>query len=112
MANQIEKFKMYVKLLDEVYKQASCTAILDGAPELATQGANADELIIPKIDMDGLADYDRACLLYTSYIGCHSNCKEYQEYKKLKDLERQRRKSDLEYYNHKNYIFKKSGGQK
>ncbi|MDY5738684.1 MAG: hypothetical protein SPK45_01910 [Anaerovoracaceae bacterium] len=51
---------MYVKLLDEVYKKASCTAILDGAPELATQGANADELIIPKIDMDGLADYDRA----------------------------------------------------
>lgn len=60
MANQISKFKVYVKLLDEVYKNASCTAILDGAPELAQQGANADELIIPKIDMDGLADYDRS----------------------------------------------------
>lgn len=46
------------------------------------------------------------------YIGCHASCKEYQEFKKLKDLERQRRKSDLEYYSHKNYIFKKSGGQK
>lgn len=60
MANQIEKFKIYVELLDEVYKQASCTAILDGDPKLAREGANADEMIIPKIDMDGLADYDRA----------------------------------------------------
>lgn len=60
MANAIEKFQVYVKLLDEVYKTASATSILDGAPELAQQGANADELIIPKIDMDGLADYDRS----------------------------------------------------
>lgn len=60
MANTIQKFKKYVvSLLDEVYKNASKTAILDGAPELASQGANADELIIPKIDMDGLGDYDR-----------------------------------------------------
>lgn len=59
-ANTIQKFKKYVVgLLDEVYKNASKTAILDGAPELASQGANADELIIPKIDMDGLGDYDR-----------------------------------------------------
>lgn len=60
MANTLQKFKKYVVgLLDEVYKNASKTAILDGAPELASQGANADELIIPKIDMDGLGDYDR-----------------------------------------------------
>ena len=60
MANTIQKFKKYVVgLLDEVYKNASKTAILDGAPVLASQGANADELIIPKIDMDGLGDYDR-----------------------------------------------------
>lgn len=60
MANQIEKFKVYVDQLDDVYKMASKTAILDGAPELARQGANANELIIPMIDMDGLADYDPA----------------------------------------------------
>ena len=60
MANQINKFKVYVQLLDEVYKMASVTSVLDGAPELARQGANANELIIPKIDMDGLADYDAA----------------------------------------------------
>lgn len=61
MANTIQKFRKYiVGLLDEVYKAASKTAILDGAPELASQGANADELIIPKLDMDGLGDYDRS----------------------------------------------------
>lgn len=61
MANSITKFKMYVVgLLDEVYKAASKTSVLDGAADLARQGANADELIIPKISMDGLGDYDRS----------------------------------------------------
>lgn len=45
--------------MDEVYKAVSKTAVLDGQPELAGQGANADELIIPKIEMDGLGEYDR-----------------------------------------------------
>lgn len=57
--NVIEKFKQCVTLLDEVYKSAAKTSVLDGAAELARQGANADELVIPKIDMDGLGDYDR-----------------------------------------------------
>lgn len=61
MPNAITTFsKVIVGLLDEVYKAASLTAVLDGAPELVSQGANANELIIPKIDMSGLADYDRA----------------------------------------------------
>lgn len=59
MANNIELFKKYVPLLDEVYKLSSLTADLDGAPELARQGQNANELIIPKLDMSGLADYSR-----------------------------------------------------
>lgn len=59
MANNIELFKKYVPLLDEVYKEASLTSVLDGAAELAQQGANANELIIPKLDMSGLADYNR-----------------------------------------------------
>jgi len=57
--NKIELFKQYTTLLDEVYKASALTADLEGAPELAKQGANANELIIPKLDMDGLADYDR-----------------------------------------------------
>ena len=34
--------------------------MLDGANELVRQGANANELVIPKIAMDGLADYSRS----------------------------------------------------
>lgn len=57
MANSIELAKAYVPLLDEVYKLASLTSDLDGASDLARQGANANELIIPMLDMQGLGDY-------------------------------------------------------
>lgn len=59
MANAIALAKAYVPLLDEVYKLSSLTSDLDGASELATQGANANELVIPKLDMQGLGEYDR-----------------------------------------------------
>lgn len=59
MANTIALAKNYIPLLDEVYKNASLTAKLDGAAELAQQGANANELIIPMLDMQGMADYNR-----------------------------------------------------
>lgn len=59
MPNNIALFKQYLPLLDEVYKTASLTSVLDGANELVTQGANANELIIQKMSMDGLADYSR-----------------------------------------------------
>lgn len=59
MANAITLAKTFVPLLDEVYKAAALTSVLDGAPELARQGVNYDELIIPKMSMQGLADYDR-----------------------------------------------------
>lgn len=57
--NNIALFAKYIPLLDEVYRLACLTADLDGSPELVQQGANANELIIPKIKMDGLADYSR-----------------------------------------------------
>lgn len=59
MPNNIGKFKKYVPLLDEVYKQTALTSVLDSDAELAQAGANANEIIIPKIDMDGLGAYDR-----------------------------------------------------
>lgn len=59
MANQIAKFKKYVDLLDEVYMNESKTAVLESDATLARQGANANEIIIPKLDMDALGDYDR-----------------------------------------------------
>lgn len=59
MANNIALFKKYIDLLDEVYKQAAATSILDGDNTLVQRGANANEIIIPKISMQGLADYNR-----------------------------------------------------
>lgn len=59
MANAITLAKQFVPILDEVYKNASLTAKLDGAADLVKAGANANELIIPKIDMQGLAAYSR-----------------------------------------------------
>lgn len=59
MANAITLFKKYIDLLDEVYKNASLTSDLDGDSSLVRAGANTNEIIIPKISMDGLADYSR-----------------------------------------------------
>ena len=59
MANSISLFKKYIDKLDEVYKQASLTADLDADSTLVQAGANANEIIIPKMSMDGLGDYDR-----------------------------------------------------
>lgn len=59
MPNSITKFKKYIDKLDEVYKQSSKTAILDGDTSLVRAGANTNEIVIPKLSMDGLADYSR-----------------------------------------------------
>lgn len=59
MANSIALFKKYIDLLDEVYKLSSKSSVLDIDGTLVQAGANANEIIIPKISMDGLADYSR-----------------------------------------------------
>lgn len=59
MANTIALAKRFVPILDEIYKNAALTSDLDGAQELVREGANANELIIPKLDMQGLGDYSR-----------------------------------------------------
>ena len=59
MANTIALSQNYVALLDEVYKKASLTSVLDSDPATAQMGANANEIKIPKLSMDGLGDYSR-----------------------------------------------------
>lgn len=59
MANSIALFKKYIDLLDEVYKASAKSSVLDIDGALVQAGANANEIIIPKISMDGLADYSR-----------------------------------------------------
>ena len=51
--------KVFVPVIDEVYKHSTLTSVLDGAQELARQGANGNELIVPTLSMDGLGNYDR-----------------------------------------------------
>ena len=53
MANTITLRKQYSTLLDEVYKKASLTAVLDGPNDLVQEGANANEILIPKMSMQG-----------------------------------------------------------
>ncbi len=60
MANSITKFKAYIDKLDTVYQQASATSILDADADTVRMGAKAGEFLIPKISMDGLADYSRS----------------------------------------------------
>lgn len=59
MANNIQLFQKYIALLDEVYKQASKSSILDGDASLVQAGKNTNEIIIPKMSLDGLANYSR-----------------------------------------------------
>lgn len=59
MANSIALFKKYIDRLDKVYKQSATSSILDGDNTLVSAGTNANEIVIPKISMDGLADYSR-----------------------------------------------------
>ena len=47
MPNLIALRKQYSTLLDEVYKLASVTSVLDGPNELVKEGANANEILIP-----------------------------------------------------------------
>lgn len=59
MANTIALRKAYSTMLDEVYKLASLTAVLDGPNDLVKEGANANEILIPKMSMQGLANYNK-----------------------------------------------------
>lgn len=59
MANSITLFQKYIDQLDKVYKWAGITSVLDGDSSLVRAGANANEIIIPKMSLSGLKDYDR-----------------------------------------------------
>ena len=59
MPNSIALAKSYVPTLDEVYKLASLSAVLMSDQGLATPGAKANEICIPKLTMGGLGEYSR-----------------------------------------------------
>ncbi|MGN0665324.1 MAG: hypothetical protein ACI4KF_02225 [Huintestinicola sp.] len=59
MANTITLAKKYAAYLDKAYMEAAKTAVLESDSSLAREGANAGEIVIPRLSMDGLADYSR-----------------------------------------------------
>ena len=59
MANSIELVSKSVALLDEVYKYYSLTQDLESDSTIVRQGTNANEILYPKMSMDGLGNYDR-----------------------------------------------------
>ena len=58
-SNSINLFKKYVPLLDEAYKLASLTSVLDGPADMAREGANAGEIVVPDMVLQGLVGYSR-----------------------------------------------------
>jgi hypothetical protein len=60
MANSIALAKKYTTYLDEVYKRGLTSDVLSIPQELIRNGQNAGEVLLPKIALDGLGDYDRA----------------------------------------------------
>ena len=59
MGNSIALFEKYINKLDEVYAMEAKTAVLDGNNELVRAGSNTHTIQVPKMTMDGLADYSR-----------------------------------------------------
>ncbi|MCP4991557.1 MAG: hypothetical protein GY928_37515 [Colwellia sp.] len=59
MANSIGLFKSYTDNLEEVYANASKTAVLDSSRIGTSTTANANEIVIPKMTIEGLANYSR-----------------------------------------------------
>lgn len=60
MANSIELAKKYLPMLDEVYAAAAKSAVLDAPAEWLREGAQANQVLIPSIALDGLGDYGRS----------------------------------------------------
>lgn len=68
MPNQITLPQGIQTILDEVYRKAACTSVLDSAPSQVRPTQNVHEFCYPQMEVGGLGDYDRASG-YTSNSG-------------------------------------------
>lgn len=59
MKNNIELSKNYIPVLDEVYKNAETSSVLNSPEKDIKMGQKAGEFLIAKYSMDGLKDYSR-----------------------------------------------------
>ena len=59
MANSFTLAKSYLGMLDEVYQLASTASDLNSSGDIVRAGANAKEILIPKMSVSGLRNYTR-----------------------------------------------------
>lgn len=59
MENNIKLSKNYIPTLDEVYKQATTSSVLNSPEKDIKMGQKAGEFLVAKYSMDGLKDYSR-----------------------------------------------------
>lgn len=59
MANNIAFVRNYTSVIDDVYKRAATSGILNSGRRMVRAGHNAKEIMIPKIEVTGLGDYVR-----------------------------------------------------
>ena len=59
MANSIEYTKRYTSILDEVYQRASVSGVLTSPRHMIREGRNVREILIPRIEVSGLGNYER-----------------------------------------------------
>lgn len=77
MPNSIALIQKYIAKLDEVYKLASLTSDLEANPATVRMGNNAREILLAKMDMDGLGDYDRNGGYASGYVNLAWESKEF-----------------------------------
>lgn len=65
MSNTIALAKQYVAILDEVYAAAAKSSILDAPADMVREALSADEILFPKMTIQGLGAYSRS----TGYVG-------------------------------------------
>lgn len=59
MPNSIASTKSYLSVIDEVYKRAAVSAVLNSGRRMVRAGRNAKEIMVPKISVSGLGNYTR-----------------------------------------------------
>lgn len=69
MPNLFELASRHTTMLDEVYRQAAKTTVLESGSQWTRPGTNANEILIPKTDMDGLGEYSLCRRLFQSHMG-------------------------------------------
>ena len=78
MGNSIALAKGYTNVIDEVYKLESVSNVLTSDQGLARPGANAKEIIIPKVSVDGLGDYSRSSGYVTGSVSLEWETKTFE----------------------------------